>query len=141
MNNRSVRAITLTASTITATLAFALPAGAQTIAVHPSQDGRTVNVTTRCSQSSPAALGESYYRMPEIARAMHAAGTSLVRVDLDAGGRLTAAATAASSGNRWLDAAALESARLSTYRAEIRDCHAVAGSYLISVGFSDDTPR
>ncbi len=137
-DHTALRAVALSASTITASLALALPAGAQTIALHPVDDGRIMNVTTRCSQSAPAALRDAYYREPEIAREMHASGTTLVRVDLDASGRLTGAATTASSGNRWLDAAALESARQSTYRAEIRDCHAIGGSYFVSVGFGDD---
>ena len=51
--------------------------------------------------------------------------------------RCAHAALANSSGNRWLDDAAIATARMSRYSPEVRNCTKLAGSYLISVEFTD----
>jgi len=61
--------------------------------------------------------------------------TALIKVDLDATGRVTGVSVYRSSGTLELDRAALEAARESTYAPELRDCQAVPGSYLFKVEF------
>jgi TonB family protein len=75
--------------------------------------------------------------MPEIARQMGATGTAQVRVSLDATGKVTGVSIYKSTNNRALDAAAVDAARQSRYHAEIKDCVAVAGSYLYTVTFEN----
>jgi TonB family protein len=62
-------------------------------------------------------------------------GTVKVVVSVDASGAVTAAAVT-ESPSTILNQAALESARGSTYRPELRDCVAVPSKYLFAVGFS-----
>jgi len=63
--------------------------------------------------------------------------TAMIKVDLDANGRVTGASVYASTGSLELDRAALDAARASTYAPEMRDCQAVPGSYLFKVEFSN----
>ncbi|HEX3463507.1 MAG TPA: energy transducer TonB [Candidatus Elarobacter sp.] len=62
-------------------------------------------------------------------------GTTSVKVDLTAGGTILGASVVRSSGNVWLDSAALRATRLSSFRPEIRNCSPVAGSYIYVVQF------
>ncbi len=62
--------------------------------------------------------------------------TAMIRVDLDATGRVTGVSVYRSSGSPELNNAALDAARASTYAPEVRDCRAVPGSYLFKVEFS-----
>ena len=62
-------------------------------------------------------------------------GIAQVRVTLDAAGKVTDAAIYRSAGNFMLDRAAIAAARMSRYRAEIRDCEPAGGSYLFTVDF------
>ncbi len=61
---------------------------------------------------------------------------AMIKVDLDASGRVTGVSVYASTGSLELDRAAMEAARQSTYAPEMRDCQAVPGSYLFKVEFS-----
>lgn len=72
---------------------------------------------------------------PEIAREQGATGTTQVEVSIDPDGKITATSIYRSSGSQALDNAALAAARQSTYKADVRDCEAVAGSYLFTVVF------
>ena len=63
--------------------------------------------------------------------------TAMIKVDLDATGRVTGVSIYRSSGSMELDQAAMAAARESTYAPEMRDCQPVAGSYLFKVEFSD----
>ena len=74
--------------------------------------------------------------LPAIAAGQNVSGIAQVRITLDAGGRLSNEAVMNSSGNRWLDQAALRSARLSVYSAEIRNCERVGGEYGLIVDFT-----
>lgn len=74
--------------------------------------------------------------LPPIAAEQNLTGTTQVRIVLDPGGRLTEKTVLVSSGNRWLDGAALAVARQSRYRAEVRDCAPVGGTYALLVDFS-----
>lgn len=60
-----------------------------------------------------------------------------VRVTLQPSGAIQAVEIYRTAGNRMLDNEALRAARQSTYRAEIRDCVAVAGEYLFTVDFKE----
>lgn len=62
--------------------------------------------------------------------------TAMIKVDLDASGRVTGVSVYASTGSMELDRAALDAARQSTYAPEMRNCQAVPGSYLFKVEFS-----
>ena len=59
-----------------------------------------------------------------------------MRIVLDARGRLTGQSVLSSSGNRYLDRAALVAARLSRFSAEVRDCAPVGGTYAFMVDFT-----
>ena len=72
---------------------------------------------------------------PEVAQEQGVTGTTQVEVSIDPDGRITATSIYRSSGSRALDDAALAAARQSTYKADVRDCEAVAGSYLFTVVF------
>jgi TonB family protein len=63
--------------------------------------------------------------------------TAMIKVDLDATGRVTGVSVYGSSGSVELDNAAMQAARESSYAPEMRDCQPVAGSYLFKVEFSD----
>jgi protein TonB len=62
--------------------------------------------------------------------------TAMIKVDLDADGRVTGVSVYASTGSMELDRAAMDAARESTYAPEMRDCQDVSGSYLFKVEFS-----
>jgi TonB family protein len=74
---------------------------------------------------------------PAMATTMHLTGTTLVQVDLDASGAITGATVAKSSGTPLLDLAALRAVRASTFRPEVHNCLAFAGSYLFEVQFPE----
>jgi TonB family protein len=76
-----------------------------------------------------------YYDLPPIADELGARGTAVVRVDLSATGMLVHEELYSSSGNWWLDDAALRSARLTRFTPEVIGCHGEAGSYLYRVDF------
>lgn len=72
---------------------------------------------------------------PEIARMQGITGTAMVKVDLTATGDLANVSIEKSSGNPFLDDAALRAVRASRFAPEIDDCTNVAGSYLVEVDF------
>jgi TonB family protein len=138
---RSILSVSLAAS---AFCVAAVPAEAATINITPlAATPATVGVAGGCVSDRAAAIaGTPYFEMPAIAREQRATGESRVRIDLTATGALRSAVLASSSGNRWLDRAALATARMSRYVPEVRNCAAVSGAYLISVQFgSEDLAR
>jgi TonB family protein len=139
----TVRALATAIVPLTLALAFAAPrSDAATIVLRPLQDHAVTAVNTRCARADvPAAIATAFFSVPEIARGMHATGESLVRIDLDARGKLRTASMARSSGNPWLDRAAMDSAHLSRYRPEVRDCSAIGGTYLVAVIVTEDDVR
>ena len=72
---------------------------------------------------------------PEVAQEQGVTGTTQVEVSIDPDGKITATSIYRSSGSQALDNAALAAARQSTYKADVRACEAVAGSYLFTVVF------
>jgi TonB family protein len=138
-----LRAFAAASVPLSLALAFgAAHAEAGTVVLRPLDDRPLSAVTTGCVQAdAPAAITSAFFRVPEIARGMHASGASLVRIELDAGGHVRNASMQRSSGNRWLDLAALDSAHLSRYRPEIRNCSATGGEYLVAVDVTEDDVR
>ncbi len=69
------------------------------------------------------------------ARAVHASGTTVVRVDLDETSTVVGAGVVRSSGYAPLDRAALAAAQKSSYRTESFACRPVASTYQFTVTF------
>lgn len=110
---------------------------AATLTLVPSA-AQTVSATVRCSAAgAPASIvAAADAELPGIAAGQNVAGATAVRIGLDPGGGLQFASVMRTSGNPWIDAAALRATRLSRYRSEIRDCSSVAGEYAVLVDFS-----
>ena len=72
---------------------------------------------------------------PEIVRDKGITGTALVRVYLMTNGDLAGAEIDMSTGNRYLDEAALHAVRESSFAPAVSECNNVAGSYLVEVDF------
>lgn len=109
--------------------AAALATTAPTVAAGTSHSG--------CSmQRAPAAIrAQVPADYPLIAAEQNVSGTALIKVDLARTGSLRGATIAESSGNEFLDRAALIAAREQTYSPQIANCEPVSGSYLITVDF------
>ena len=119
------------------TLALAAAASAATVRLVPLAAHTAAVTHSACAVPSAAAsIVATPVELPEIAAQQHVTGVAAVRVDLDARGTLAATSVLASSGNRWLDEAALRTARTSTYRAEVRACERVGGPYALIVDFT-----
>lgn len=91
-----------------------------------------------CAQPFQAArpdhvLGPEY---PEIARQQGAEGTAVIRVDVDARGKVTGTERYESSGNTGLDEAAIHSVYASSYFPAIFACRPDAGSLTLPVTFT-----
>ena len=124
---------------------FALSIGtasAATIVVAPLAPANAVALSTHRTCAAPRLPATVAYddiaEYPAIARVAHVTGTSDVRVDLDATGRLERASLYRSSGNASLDRAALAAARNETYAPEVRDCSRVGGAYVLEVDFDGE---
>lgn len=117
------------------TLALSAVAGAATIRLVPLT-GTTVAATLSSCSAAPSVVGAPAV-LPQIAAAQQVAGVTAVRVTIDRGGALTGASVLSSSGNPWLDRAALSTARLSRFTPELRNCERVGGEYAFLVDFTD----
>lgn len=123
---------------IAGTLIFALSAaaGATTVRLVSLSGPPVLGASVTCA-AVPAAITDAQPAdLPTIAAEQNVTGITSVRVALDASGRLTSTSVLESSGNRWLDRAALQAARSSTYHAESRDCARVGGEYAFVVDFT-----
>jgi TonB family protein len=117
------------------TLALSAAAGAATIRLVPLS-APSVATSVTC-QAVPASISNAApAELPTIAAEQNITGIAAVRIDIDAAGRLTKSSVLASSGNRWIDQAALRAARTSRYSAETRDCAPVGGAYAFVVDFA-----
>lgn len=100
-----------------------LPAGPPSPACSdPNVDAKTIVAI------SPDAPASAYGAATDV--------TAMIKVDLDASGRILGVSVYRSAGSLELDQAAMQAARQSTYAPEMRDCQAVPGSYLFKVEFS-----
>jgi TonB family protein len=133
--NTSLR---IASAVATLTLALSTAAGAATIRLVPLSPTTAGASTTNCAAAfAPAAVtAAAPAELPEIAAGQNVDGVSEVRIVLDRSGRLANHSVLASSGNYWLDQAALRAARQSRYRAEVRDCAPVGGTYALVVDFT-----
>jgi TonB family protein len=124
-------------ASITGALALALTsaAAAATVRLVPLA-GSTVGASlSGCSAPASVAFAAAA-DVPAIAAGQHATGIATVRIELDGRGALGAASVLESSGNRWLDRAALFAARASRYAPEVRGCERVGGAYAFVVDFT-----
>ena len=112
---------------------------AATLTLVPSA-AQTVSAVVRCSASAaPASIAVAAdAELPGIASGQNVRGATAVRVGLNPGGQLEYASVMRTSGNPWIDAAALRATRLSHYRSEIRDCSSVSGEYAVLVDFGGE---
>jgi TonB family protein len=113
------------------TLAATLASSAPTMAV------QTSTLHTACgTQAAPAAISVTVPAdYPRIAAEQNRSGTAVIQVDLAGTGAIRNAMIFESSGNQFLDRAALLAARQQTYSPQIVGCEPVSGSYLITVDF------
>jgi len=127
---------TLRIAGIAGTFALALTAvaGAATVRLVPLT-GTTVAATLSSCSAAPA-IAAAPVVVPPIAAAQQVAGVTAVRVTIDRRGTLTDASVLSSSGNPWLDRAALGTARLSRFTPELRNCERVGGEYALLVDFT-----
>ncbi len=103
------------------------------IALSPAQ---VAVISSRPGCTASAGInGTPYFEMPTIAQEMGLSGIAQVKIDLSSSGNLAASQLFSSSGSRWLDAAALQSARMTRFTPETSNCVHVAGSYLYQVEF------
>ena len=124
----------------TLTLALSAAAGATTVRLVPLSPPVIGATIGSCAVPfAPAGVTAAAPELPVIAAAQNVTGIAAVRVALDARGRLVGESILNSSGNRWLDRAALRTARLSRYAAETRNCGRVGGEYALVVDFTDRT--
>ena len=124
-------------ASIAGTLALALSAtaGAATLRLVPLGP-QSVGASVNCAATPASITHAEPADLPAIAAEQHVTGITSVRIALDASGRLTQTSVLESSGNRWIDRAALRTARFSRYGAESRDCTRVGGAYALIVDFT-----
>lgn len=117
------------------------PAAAFSVALQPLhlQSPRPANVavmgTCREPNAAAAVSGTPFFEMPGIAQGQGASGTSGIAIELSPTGALVSESVFQSSGNPNLDRAALLSARMTRFTAEINNCEATRGTYLYTVTF------
>jgi TonB family protein len=75
-------------------------------------------------------------RFPDEARYDRAFGTVVVDALVDPSGHFISAKIARSSGNPFIDAAAVQAARESTFKPKMVACKAVAGEYELTTNFN-----
>ena len=127
-------------ASVTGALALSLTAaaGAANLRLVPLGPQTAAATHHACAVPSAAAsVAATAAELPEIAAQQHVTGTTAIRVDLDARGNLGAASVLQSSGNRYIDEAALRTARTARYGAEVRDCERLGGAYALVVDFTE----
>jgi TonB family protein len=113
------------------TLAVTLASTAPTLAAPSS-----TSLSTCKTQAAPAAISIPVpVDYPDIAAEQNRSGTAVIQVNLADTGALREATLFESSGNQFLDRAAMLAARQQTYSPQIVRCESVGGSYLVNVDF------
>jgi TonB family protein len=113
------------------TLAATLASTAPTVAAPAS-----TSLSVCGTQTAPAAISVPVPAdYPRIAAEQNSSGTAVIMVRLAGTGAIRNAMIFESSGNQFLDRAALLAARQQTYSPQIVGCDPVSGSYLITVDF------
>jgi TonB family protein len=98
--------------------------------------GATTPQTCAVPFDGPHALAPLTPASPAGAKAVHANGTAIVRVDLDETSAVVRAGIVRSSGFAPLDVAALAAAQSATYHTETFNCRPVASTYQFTVSFT-----
>lgn len=101
----------------------------------PTVAGVETKSTCTTPHTNAAILGVPWDETPSIAQGQGVSGVSVVEIYLQPSGSLTHYTLAHSSGNRWMDDAAMRTARQTQYAPETQNCSPVAGSYLLEVDF------
>ena len=133
--NTPLRLITIAG---TLTLALSSVAAAATVQLVPLGErkvGASVHACAIPFAAASVAAAEPA-ELPVIAAEQQRTGVVAVRIDLDPRGTLARASVLQSSGNRWIDLAALRTARLSAFNSEVQDCERVGGAYAFIVDFT-----
>jgi TonB family protein len=113
-----------------------LAAPAATVSLTSLGPARIGVASSAQSCEKAAALnGSPYFVKPTITEEQGISGIARIRIDLTQTGEVARESVLGSSGNHWLDEAALTSARMSRFTPESVNCKPVAGSYLYSVEF------
>jgi TonB family protein len=113
------------------TLAATLASTAPTVAAPAS-----TSLSTCRTQAASAAISVPVPAdYPLIAAEQNSSGTAVIMVRLASTGAIRNAMIFESSGNQFLDRAALLAARQQTYSPQIVGCEPVSGSYLVTVDF------
>ena len=86
-----------------------------------------------CPPTPPAILSRAEAEIPEIARQMHAEGTAIVKLEIDANGKVLKTSVQKSTGNAALDGAATKAGRETTFKAATESCKPVASVFLMVV--------
>lgn len=107
----------------------------KTITVQPQSFGPATPAACSQPYAPPRAILPVQVDSLPAARAVHASGTTIVRVDLDETSTVVGAAVVRSSGYAPLDRAALAAAQKSSYRTESFACRPVASTYQFTVTF------
>ena len=127
-----------TAAVLAGGLAIAsLGAGAASAAPTPVRMIEAASVSTHAS--TPAHLKfDLFAEEPAICKMERLSGTSVVLIDLDEKGVARTAKVYSTSGNRYMDASAIESARGAAYVPEMIDGAPVSGKYLLIFTFEPE---
>ncbi len=88
-----------------------------------------------CPATPPAITQRAEADMPEIARQMHAEGTAIVKLELDATGKVTKAVIHKSTGNPALDGAATKAGRDTGFKPATESCKPIPSVFLMVVDF------
>ena len=127
-----------TAAALIGALAMAsLGAQAASAAPQPVRLIEAASVSTHAS--SPARLKYDLFAdEPAICQLERLSGTSVVQIDLDERGVARAARVYSTSGNRFMDASAVRSARSAAYVPALIDGTPIGGSYLLIFSFEPE---
>jgi TonB family protein len=102
----------------------------------PSRTTQIAAVGVCAQPNIPAKIAEMpNYETPAIAKGQGVTGTAKIQVDLTADNYLQGSRMLSTSGNPYLDTAAMEVANHLHYVSEVQNCGTVAGSYILSVEF------
>ena len=119
-------------------LTLSAAAGAATVRLVPLAGQTAATTVNGCAlPSAPASIiAAAPAELPAIAAGQNVTGITEVRIALDPRGYLSGASVLSSSGNRWIDRAAVQAAQASAFSAEVRDCARVGGEYAFVVDFT-----
>jgi TonB family protein len=98
--------------------------------------GAAQPVSCAAPYAPPHALADITPAAPPGAKAVHANGITIVRVDLDETNAVVRAQIVRSSGFAPLDAAAIAAVRAATYKTQIFNCRPVASAFQLTVSFA-----